>query len=259
MPRCSMSSSAPLRPSAAKIAAVSVGADGDPPRRFQQHAARPGVHRGHRPLTEDEQIVRRQPKPLLGIEKGHGFRVGRRTGHQIQRNPHAIAPAGGHDLLHVELEERFAGKRSDGEQALGMIEAQTGPLSAGHEEHAELSGPQRFLGPPAGLLRGERVLGGIQTEGRRRHGAGRQFAHVVLAAAGFVQPSNQREVDGLDLPGQRLALAGVEFPPKRQQVFLAVRAEDGLEFGSRSYNPCQLPGRLVRVPRGATANNSTTV
>ena len=60
------------------------------------------------------------------------------------RTPYA--PAGGHDLLDVDLEQRFARERPDGEHALGMIEPQAGSLSSGHEDRAELSGAERLLG-----------------------------------------------------------------------------------------------------------------
>ena len=89
-----------------------------------------------------------------------------------------------------------------------MIEAQPGALSAGHEDHAELARPQRSTRRVARPVAGVKgLLGGIQAEGRRRLGPRRQFADVVLPAATLVQPANQREVDGLDLPGERFRSA----------------------------------------------------
>ena len=116
------------------------------PGRFQQHAAAFGIDRGHRPLAENEQVVLGQSETLVGGEKRHGFVVRGGAGHQIERNPHAVAPRGGHDLLDVNLEERFVRDRPDGEHALRMIEAQPRPLSAGHENDAELARGQRFDG-----------------------------------------------------------------------------------------------------------------
>ena len=77
------------------------------------------------------------------------------------------------------------------------------------------------------LLRREGVLRGVQAEGRRRFGPGGQLAHVRLLPAAFVQAADQPKVNLLDLPGQRFALAGIEVVPERQQMLLAVRAEDG--------------------------------
>ncbi len=53
------------------------------------------------------------------------------------------------------------------------------------------------------------------------------MADVVLPFARLVEPPEEGEIDGLDLPGQRLALGIVQLVPEGQQMFLAVRAEDG--------------------------------
>ena len=114
-----------------------------------------GIDGGHRPLAEDEQVLLRQPEALVLGEERRGFVVRGRAGHQVQRNPHAVAPGGGHDLLDVNLEERLLRDRPDGEHALGMVEAQPRSLPAGHQDHAELSGAERFdaraAGPVAAL------------------------------------------------------------------------------------------------------------
>jgi len=56
-------------------------------------------------------------------------------------------------------------------------------------------------------------------------------------AAPLVQPAEQREVNCLDLPSQRIALWQTESVPEGQQVFLAVRAEDCEKLFSVHYTP----------------------
>ncbi len=227
-------------------AAVPVGTQRDLVRRFHQHAAAVGVDGRHRPLAEDNQVLRRQAEALVRGEELHCLVVGCRAGHQIERNPHAVASPGRDDLLDVNLKERFSGDRPDGEHALGMVEPQSRALAAGHQDHAEPAGADGLFRALPGLLGGEAVLGSVQTKGRRRRRPRHQLTHVFAPISVLPQPSHQRKIDALRLPGQPLLLLCVQGLPERQQMLLAVRCAATLEAASSSRNSLALSLLLRR-------------
>jgi hypothetical protein len=81
-----------------------------------------------------------------------------------------------------------------------------------------------------------------------------------LPAAPLVQPAEQREIDRLDLPGQRFLLRRIEPLPEGQEVFLAVWAEDfekvfsdHLTAGRVCFIDAELPAILGRHDWGRQA------
>ena len=134
-----------------------VRAQRDVVRPVQQDLARRAVHRRHRPLAENPQVLFRQPKPVVLGQEVLGFTVRGRAGHQIQRNPRPVATRGRNELLKMDLKERIFRDRTDWVHALGMVKPQPGALPAGHQHHTHVAGAERLDALGAGLLGREAV------------------------------------------------------------------------------------------------------
>ena len=171
------------------------------------------------------------------------------TGHDVERQRLAVAPAQGHDLLGVDLEE--AGRRdgADRVRPLGAVEPEPGPGAPGDQHHAHLArrqGRRAALGdvtprhPLAVSLRQAVNLDRLDPLGV---GDGRLFlAHEVRD-----QRVELVEVDALDFADQPRPLVIAEHAPPLQQVPLTVpgQAFDERRVGGHSQTllPC-----LARFP-----------
>ncbi len=79
--------------------AVTIGTERQMMLRFQQHAAAGDIDCRHSTLAEHVQVLGRQAEPIVFIEIGYRLGMRGRAGHQVKRNPNAIAPSRGQKLL----------------------------------------------------------------------------------------------------------------------------------------------------------------
>ena len=107
-----------------------------------------------------------------------------------------------------------------------MVKPQAGPLPSRDQDHADLPGREGLVTPGASLAGREAVLGGVQPEGRGLPGPQGQIAKIALVLPLGKKLLDQREINAADLPGQRLALLGVQLCPEGQQVFLPEGPQD---------------------------------
>ena len=210
--------------------AVAVGAHGQAIGPFQQELARCRIDRRHRALAEDVQVFFGQPEAVLRGEESQRLLVRRRTGHQVERDPHPVPLGRGQDLFDMDLKQASAGNGADRKHALGMVKPQAGSLPSRDQDDADLPRRQGLLTPARASAGEKRFFDASSRKDdhgycRRRSPQG-QIAEIALVLPLRIQLLDQREIDAADLPGQRLALPGVQICPKGQQMFLPVLAQD---------------------------------
>jgi hypothetical protein len=88
-----------------------------------------------------------------------------------------------------------------------MIEPQAASLPSRDQNHADLPGRQSLATSLAGLSRRKPILCGVKPKGGGLTRARGQVAEIALILPLQKELLHQREIDALNLPGERLALA----------------------------------------------------
>ena len=155
----------------------------------EQQVAGGGIQRRQIVLAKDEHAVGIEAAAGVVGEKGSGFSIRGGTGHDRQRHVAAIPPADGHEPAEQHFEEIGFRHRADAAESLRPMAAQTGALSSGHEDRADLSGTQRLSAAADRVGRRDAIAGIAQSQAGGGDGGG--------------------EIDGR---GSTLAVAGSESP-----------------------------------------------
>ena len=166
------------------------------------------------PWQKQLKVLLREAEPVVPGEELDRLRVGRRAGHEVPREPHAIEAPQGKNLLGVPLEERFPRDRADGEHPLRMIEPEPRSLASGDEDHADPSGLQGLGAFAACCLWTELVALLAHPERRWRDSAIGQGANLLPARPPATKPLKEPKIDLPDLGCQGLLLGARRAHPK---------------------------------------------
>ena len=196
--------------------AVAVGAQGQAIGGVQQDLAGGGIDRRHRALTENVKVFRAQAETVVRGQETERLLMRRRTGHQVQRYPHAVPPGHGLQLLDVDLKQCSAGNGANRKLTLGVVKSQAGSLPSRHQDHTYVTVRKPLLSPRTTFGRRETVLGNVQPEGRRFRCPQSQVAKIALVVPLGIQLLDQREIDTADLPSQQFLLPRLQLGPKTQ-------------------------------------------
>src|SRR5260370_1235159 len=111
-------------------AAVAIGTDKQPARRFQEELTGGPVEGRHGSLAKEKQLVRGKPKIAVLLKKP--ARLGVRGGarHDQEGDGLAVAPAEGEHFLRMDLKQALPGDRARREHPLWMVESQPCPLAS---------------------------------------------------------------------------------------------------------------------------------
>ena len=196
-------------------AAVAVGAHGQAIGRFQQESARRRIDRRHRALAEYVQVFFGHPEAVVRGEERERLLVRRRTGHQVERNPHPVPPGRGQDLFDMDLKQACGRRRGRSETCPWDGRTPGGSPALRRPGSRRPARPPGPADPGRGLLPA-RSGSSMRPAGRPRAAAARKARSRKLpwSCRWAIQLLDQREIDAADLPGQRLSLPGVQAVPR---------------------------------------------